>query len=176
MNRFLLCLCCVLACSFPAFAGPEADYVEIYQLIQEADSLRGRNQAEDATARYEKALSRLKALQETHASWNASVVRFRLDYIARQLEGIDSGTTRPAAEDLKTRIAEGGLSREALDALKLEMQAHKMLSAKGEPLDKGEKSKERKTVLEELKAWGENKSRHTLYGNTTALAAKRKGK
>ena len=62
-------------------------------------------------------------------------------------------------------------TRDRLEALKLEMQANKMLSARGEPMDREVKNDERKEILENLKNWG--KSQHTLHGNTTALAASR---
>lgn len=101
-------------------ASPDAEYVTIYQMIQEGDHLAERDQADSARDRYEMARERLRQLREDSPSWNPSVVEFRLKYLAERLAGLESQSPASAAEpDMVERtLATSGISREALEALK----------------------------------------------------------
>ena len=66
--------------------GPDDKYVQIYNIIQEADGLNDAGQSREAAIKYFDAEKALKALQAEFPDWNANVVKFRLGYIASKLE------------------------------------------------------------------------------------------
>src|SRR5437870_8112961 len=66
--------------------GPDERYVQIYNLIQEADALNESGQGREAALKYFEAQKSLKALQSEYPSWNGTIVNFRLSYIASKLE------------------------------------------------------------------------------------------
>jgi tetratricopeptide (TPR) repeat protein len=67
-------------------AGPDDQYLDIYNEVLQADNLQKSGHAPQAAARYLEAQSALKKLQEGHPNWNTEIVNFRLDYIAEQLQ------------------------------------------------------------------------------------------
>lgn len=69
-------------------AGSDEEYVGIYQLIVDADQLRGAAQTQLARQKYTEALQGLKKLQATSPDWNAKTVQFRLAYVAEQLTSL----------------------------------------------------------------------------------------
>src|SRR2546423_13526378 len=75
--------------------GPDEKYVQIYNLIQEADGLNDSGQSRDAALKYLEAQKSLRALQVDHPGWNGNVVTFRLGYIASKLEPIAQKTPLP---------------------------------------------------------------------------------
>ena len=64
---------------------PDDQFVHIYNLIQQADSLAANGQADFARKKYLEADAGLRGLQKAHPGWNETVVRFRLEYIAEKL-------------------------------------------------------------------------------------------
>ena len=66
--------------------GPDDRYVQIYNLIQEADGLNDAGQARAASLKYLEAQKALKTLQTDYPTWNGNVISFRLAYIASKLE------------------------------------------------------------------------------------------
>ena len=86
---FLFTLCAALA------AGPDDLYVEIYNLIQQADGMNS-SQARAAAEKYSQAQAGLKKLQANYPTWNDEVVKFRLNYVAEKLQAL-SGLV-PAAD------------------------------------------------------------------------------
>src|SRR4051794_12342441 len=78
--------------------GPDDRYVQIYNLIQEADTLNESGHAREAALKYFDAEKALKALQADYPDWNGNVVKFRLGYIASKLEPLNqkpSATNAP---------------------------------------------------------------------------------
>ncbi|MEO5803959.1 MAG: tetratricopeptide repeat protein [Verrucomicrobiota bacterium] len=71
--------------SFARAEGPDQEYIEIYNLIEQADTL-GQNNLVAATARYREAQAALKRLQSVYPKWNENVIKFRLDYVAKKLK------------------------------------------------------------------------------------------
>src|SRR6266705_5663235 len=65
---------------------PEDRYVQVYNLIQEADALNESGQGREAAFKYFEAQKALKTLQTEYPGWNGTVVNFRLSYIASKLE------------------------------------------------------------------------------------------
>src|SRR5947207_12190012 len=66
--------------------GPDDKYVQVYNLIQEADALNDGGRTREAAVKYFEAEKALKALQTDFPDWNGNVVKFRLGYIAAKLE------------------------------------------------------------------------------------------
>jgi len=66
--------------------GPDDRYVQIYNLIQEADALNDGGQGREAGLKYVEAQKMLKAFQAEYPSWNGNVVSFRLNYLAAKIE------------------------------------------------------------------------------------------
>jgi tetratricopeptide (TPR) repeat protein len=69
-------------------AGPDDQYLDIYNGIIQADNLQQSGHASQAVAKYLEAQSALKKLKEEHPTWNVEIVNFRLDYISEQLQAL----------------------------------------------------------------------------------------
>ena len=69
-------------------AGSDEEYVGIYQLISDADQLRGTAQTEVARQKYAEALQSLKKLQASAPEWNTKTVQYRLTYVSEQLNAL----------------------------------------------------------------------------------------
>jgi tetratricopeptide (TPR) repeat protein len=64
--------------------GPDDQYVQIYNLIQDGDSL-GANQPAQAVAKYNEAQTALRRFQKVYPGWNERIVNFRLNYLASKI-------------------------------------------------------------------------------------------
>jgi len=76
----------------PAIAGPDDDFVEVYQLIQQTDAQREAGQVVTARAGYQRAQELLRTLKRGYPQWNERVVAFRLRYVAEKLESLPEST------------------------------------------------------------------------------------
>src|SRR5687767_3825745 len=96
MNRLSAWLATLLiVASFSVCAQSSEDqYVRIYNLIQQADTLNGNGQFAQALPKYLEAQSALQRIQKFNPTWNPKVVSYRLSYIA---ERIEAGPGRTAA-------------------------------------------------------------------------------
>src|SRR5215831_10649432 len=81
---------------FQAFAGPDEQYVRIYNSIQEADTLNARGQQTDALAKYLQAQSNLQQFQKFNPDWNVKIVNFRLSYLAGKISALGTIAPTPA--------------------------------------------------------------------------------
>src|SRR5437867_3970951 len=68
--------------------GPDERYVQIYNLIQEADTLNDSGQGRAAALKYFEAQKALKTLQTDYPGWNGNVINFRLSYTGSKLEAL----------------------------------------------------------------------------------------
>jgi len=75
----------VLACGVLA-AGPDEDYLAIYNQIQQAEALEQSHQYHDAADRYQQALEALLNLRKEHPTANVAAVSYRLEYLADKLK------------------------------------------------------------------------------------------
>src|SRR5689334_16254818 len=99
-RSFALVLMALLATASATLAqGPDDQYVRIYNLIQEADSLKSGGQTSQAVAKYMEAQTSLQRFQRGYPEWNTQVVGFRLSYLAGKIAELSpSGTVqRPTA-------------------------------------------------------------------------------
>jgi tetratricopeptide (TPR) repeat protein len=76
-------------------AGPEEDYVRIYNQIQDADRLAQNQRLDQARTTYLEAQTRLGDLSRQYPDWNPNIIRFRLGYISRKLAALP--TSQPGA-------------------------------------------------------------------------------
>ena len=90
MKRLLVCtLSLLLLATLPEIANAQnTQYVRVYTLIQEADQLMKNAETESAHRTYLEAQKELQRMQVAFPNWNASVVKFRLDYVGGRLEGL----------------------------------------------------------------------------------------
>jgi len=74
----------------PSGGGSDSDYVHIYQLIQQADTLAAGGQAQSALNKYLEAETELKKLQTANPTWNEKLVKFRLNYLREKISTLQS--------------------------------------------------------------------------------------
>jgi tetratricopeptide (TPR) repeat protein len=87
MKRSLALVVLLFLAGLPEARAESQDeqYVRIYNLIQQADSLNEPGQAVQALAKYLEAQTALKKFQAINPDWNAKVVKFRLKYLESQI-------------------------------------------------------------------------------------------
>lgn len=76
--------------------APDDLYVRIYNLIQQADSLRASGRVQDAIERYVEARTVLDQLETSYPNWNPKIVKYRRDYIAERMGPAAPSTPAPA--------------------------------------------------------------------------------
>jgi tetratricopeptide (TPR) repeat protein len=98
MRRLFSVVALFLSLSFvnTRATGPDDDYVDAYQLIQDADTLAGGGQGDRANQKYREAEAALKSIQASYPNWNAKTIEFRLRYIEQQLNHPASSGTSAA--------------------------------------------------------------------------------
>jgi Family of unknown function (DUF6263) len=101
---------------------PEDQFMQVYGVIMQADSLKDAGKKEPALAKYKAAQNALMNFQQQNPTWNSSVVSFRLSYVHEQIaelsasansEPTQSGSqpvSRPpaAAGAVQVRLLEAG--------------------------------------------------------------------
>src|SRR6266699_3557094 len=97
MKRFLaVVIASALLGLLPARAqAPDDQYVHIYTLIQEGDSLTGHGQANQALAKYLEAQTALQRFRRRYPDWNTQVVAFRLSYLEGQVAALSAKAPAP---------------------------------------------------------------------------------
>jgi hypothetical protein len=97
------------------------DYLQIYYLVQEADTLTGIGQPAQALAKYQKAQKALEQFRTNHPDWNPKVVAYRLSYLSNKLASVQGtgaaggapGTTAASTSAVKL-LEQGAEPRKAL--------------------------------------------------------------
>lgn len=69
-------------------AGPEDEYLDIYNEILQGDALQQNGHPAAAAIQFRQAQTALQQLQAAHTNWNTDVVSFRLEYLAQQLQNL----------------------------------------------------------------------------------------
>jgi tetratricopeptide (TPR) repeat protein len=65
--------------------GPDEEYIRIYNLIQQGDTLQQNGQMRDAYGRFLEAQAALKQFQTVNPSWETKLIQFRLNYVAAKV-------------------------------------------------------------------------------------------
>src|SRR5258706_14293390 len=73
----------------------EEEYLRIYSLIEQADSLTAK-QPQAALAKYREAQGALLSLQRNYRDWNAKAVAYRLNYLAEKVASLSDKVSRGA--------------------------------------------------------------------------------
>ncbi len=92
-----LLLSLLLFASLARAEGPDDQYVHIFNLIQDADSLNDHGDLPAAMTKYAEAQTALKRFQAGYPNWNPKVVKFRLDYLASKITELSLKTAPPPA-------------------------------------------------------------------------------
>ncbi|MEO7296981.1 MAG: tetratricopeptide repeat protein [Verrucomicrobiota bacterium] len=70
--------------------GPDQEYVRIYNLINQGDSLKESGNVRAARENYEEAQTGLKKLRTNSPKWNETLTQYRLDYVTEKLAAMGS--------------------------------------------------------------------------------------
>jgi hypothetical protein len=82
-------LLALLTAVFPAFADEKDDeYLRIYSIVQDADSLDSKGKTAPALAKYEEALKALRKFKQQYPEWNPKSVSFRLSYLGTKIAAL----------------------------------------------------------------------------------------
>jgi tetratricopeptide (TPR) repeat protein len=88
MKRLVALLVLILAVLLPparAQQGPDDQYVVIYSLMQQADTLDSSGQPRQALAQYVEVQGELQKFQQIYPDWSPRIVNFRLKYLAEKI-------------------------------------------------------------------------------------------
>jgi Flp pilus assembly protein TadD len=107
MNRPVVLLILLLAALLPqarAQQEPDDQYIIIYSLMQQADTLDSSGQPRQALAQYVQVQGELQKFQNLYPDWSPRIVNFRLKYLAEKIAEVtaklpvtpQSGTPPPA--------------------------------------------------------------------------------
>lgn len=92
----------VICAATVVVAGPDEEYISIYQVIEEADQSMANNSVAQARARYSDAQEALKKFKAAYPSWNDKAVEFRLQYVTERLGKLGpASAAAPAAPSPK---------------------------------------------------------------------------
>lgn len=136
-------------------AGPDDDFVEIYQLIQTTDAQRENGRFGEARTGYTRAQELLQKLKKEYPDWNERVVVYRLRYVAEKLsqlpapapEAAPAAADRVPANAAPTGVAPEGevvtqfrnlhteISQLKTEKQKLEARLREALTAQPAPVD-----------------------------------------
>jgi Flp pilus assembly protein TadD len=103
MKRLVALLILLLAALLPqarAQQGPDDQYIIIYSLMQQADSLNSSGQPSQALAQYVQVQGELQKFQNSYPDWSPRIVNFRLKYLAEKIAEVTAKL--PAARQSRT--------------------------------------------------------------------------
>ncbi len=97
MKRYLSLAIALLLTALAGARGQSLDdqYVQIFNLIQEADALTA-TQPRQAVTKYSQAQARLEQMQRGTPDWNSKVVHFRLNYVRSRIAELAGAAPAPA--------------------------------------------------------------------------------
>ena len=78
----------------PGAVAQDDEYLRIYDLIQQADTLSTSGKTAPAKAKYQEAETALRNFQRAFPDWNSRLVSYRLDYLAQKVASLSG---KPAA-------------------------------------------------------------------------------
>ena len=88
MRWFSVIVALLLALSGVRAEGPDDQYIQIYNLIQEADKLISDLQPSNALPKYLEAQTGLQGLQKGYPNWNPQAISFRLGYVTTKIAAL----------------------------------------------------------------------------------------
>ena len=132
--------------------GPDEEYIRIYNLIQQGDTLQQNGQMRDAYGRFLEAQAALKQFQTVNPSWEIKLIQFRLNYVAAKvrqfapapapvLEKESPQSLTPRAWQEKVQAMTGEVKQLAADKTLLEGKLREALAAQPTTVDPREVAK-----------------------------------
>jgi tetratricopeptide (TPR) repeat protein len=171
MKRLIALLILILVARLPparAQQGPDDQYIIIYSLMQQADSLDSSGQPRQALAQYVQVRGELQKFQKIYPDWSPRIVNFRLKYLAEKIAEVtvklpvtpQSGTPPPpgaasstAAADLEAQF--GALHEQVqklqVDNTTLQAKLQEALAAQPATIDSRELAQARAKIRSLLK-------------------------
>ncbi len=98
MKRLVILLILALTALLPlarAQQGPDDEYIIIYSLMQQADTLESSGQPRQALDQYIQVQSELQKFQTQYPDWSPRIVNFRLKYLAEKIAEISAKLPSP---------------------------------------------------------------------------------
>jgi Flp pilus assembly protein TadD len=98
MKHFACMAALIFAVSFSARAqsNPDDQYIIIYSMMQQADSLQANGEPQQALTEFQQTYADLKKFQGVYPDWNPTIVNFRLKYMADKINGLTAQVPAPA--------------------------------------------------------------------------------
>ncbi|HEY3760670.1 MAG TPA: tetratricopeptide repeat protein [Verrucomicrobiae bacterium] len=98
MKYFACVAALIFAVVFSARAqsNPDDQYIIIYSMMQQADSLQANGQPQQALTEFQQTYSDLKKFETVYPDWNPTIVNFRLKYITDKIGGLTAQIPAPA--------------------------------------------------------------------------------
>jgi hypothetical protein len=117
---------------WPARADePDDQYLQVYNLIQQADDLNTNGKAVPAKAKYQEAQTALTTFQKEYPYWNAKLVAYRMSYVVGKLTALSAKPPEAAGGATATNAPEA--QSEATAATQTSTTQVKLLEAGAEP-------------------------------------------
>ena len=79
-----------------AQSGPDEQYVGIFSMIEQGDSLAAAGQAQPALAEYQSALEELQKFAGIHPDWSPNIITYREQYLTDKIAGLTNGVPATA--------------------------------------------------------------------------------
>jgi hypothetical protein len=95
-------------------ADPNDEYLNIYGLVQQADTLSANGQIAPAIAKYREAQLALRSFQKNHVGWNSKVVAFRLNYVGEKIATLSEKGSMSTVADPSNPKGQGGSKAQAV--------------------------------------------------------------
>src|SRR5437660_12712484 len=114
-NLKLLCslfLAVLLTSARAQTPDPDDQYLRVFDLIQQADTLNANGKAEPALAKYRLAQKTLLDFKKSNPDWNTTAVTFRLNYLAEKIAALSGNASAPGASS-------GGAALSSMPQVKL---------------------------------------------------------
>ncbi len=130
----LVFLLAIFLFSFSRAEAQDEQYVRIYNMIQEGDTLRDGGRPDAAIEKYSEAVTALQQFQRYYPDWNSNVVKFRLNYLASNIAEISARRPAPGANagsvsNAPAGLAGSGIAAETAAQMKvLQNQIHQLQS------------------------------------------------
>jgi hypothetical protein len=137
-----LLLLALLLGLWPARAdGPDDDYLQIYNLIHQADDLNTNGKTAQAKAKFQEAQTALKNFQRDYPDWNVKLVAYRVNYVAGKVAALSApppaaGTATNAPEAQSGATASAQTSTKQVNLLEAGPEPRKVLRLHPSPGDK----------------------------------------
>jgi tetratricopeptide (TPR) repeat protein len=148
---FVLLAGCVLVTA----AGPDDQFIRIYSMIQEGDTLFANGRRGDAQERYREALTLLLQFEKDYPRWNDQIVNFRKQYLQERAgtaattpstPATSSGAVAKAPDDPRVAALQEEMGQLRAERDRLQSKLREALAAQPAALDPRELARAEETL------------------------------